>query len=184
MEENNSGKAGGENKPSFGGAANDRPRKHGYWHNNNQHHSNQHGESQEHQHNSGQRNRFAEQGRGNHPGHDSFHGGNNRNAHGNGGGFQRPGPFGFKPRPVSDREAAQANPFGFASHNSEEPVHSSPIENKQPQYTRPKVRPVTPPTPIAKTPVPPEAKADPQPAAVAEDPAPVLTLPKPELEEK
>lgn len=42
---------------------------------------------------------------------------NNQHGRGNGGSFQRPGPFGFKPRPASVREQAEANPFGFASHN-------------------------------------------------------------------
>lgn len=64
-------------------------------------------------------------------GHGNSHGGNNRggrdnnrdynghgnNRHGGGQGFQRPGPFGFKPRPMAASEQAAANPFGFASHN-------------------------------------------------------------------
>lgn len=53
---------------------------------------------------------------------------NNKNGHNNsqqhnskgGRGFSKPGPFGFKPRPQSNKEQAAANPFGFASHNDDE----------------------------------------------------------------
>lgn len=34
-----------------------------------------------------------------------------------GGGFSRPGPFGFKPKPIPTHVQMIANPFGFASHN-------------------------------------------------------------------
>lgn len=58
-----------------------------------------------------------------------YSGSNSRNSHtgkesrgskpsGNRGtGFSRPGPFGFKARPLPFKEQAVANPFGFASHN-------------------------------------------------------------------
>lgn len=42
-------------------------------------------------------------------------GSNNRKKGGNG--FSRPGPFGFKSKPLPIQEQAVANPFGFASHN-------------------------------------------------------------------
>lgn len=72
-----------------------------------------------HNHNSNKRNKFetkenAKFSKGN----------NNKNKqgkqHSNGGGFQRPGPFGYKPRPMGMLEQKAANPFGFASHNSDE----------------------------------------------------------------
>lgn len=33
------------------------------------------------------------------------------------GGYGRPGPFGFKRRPIDEEQQIIANPFGFASHN-------------------------------------------------------------------
>ena len=51
-----------------------------------------------------------------------MNGHNNSQQHNSKGGrgFSKPGPFGFKPRPQSNKEQAAANPFGFASHNDDE----------------------------------------------------------------
>lgn len=42
-----------------------------------------------------------------------------------GNGFSRPGPFGFKPKPISESQQMVANPFGFASHNKGSDVPQS-----------------------------------------------------------
>ena len=49
-----------------------------------------------------------------------------------GNGFSRPGPFGFKPKPISESQQMVANPFGFASHNKgADAPHRSSDERRQ-----------------------------------------------------
>lgn len=50
-------------------------------------------------------------------GNNKFSKENKKNNNKGNGGYGRPGPFGFKRRPIDEEQQIIANPFGFASHN-------------------------------------------------------------------